>query len=359
MHCSFSAGCSDTWACSGMARSAAHAATTSIAAGSTARTEWMAAPMRTPARRLERARPGRPGERVAVAEATLDRVGLRPDAAVEVTGVEQRDPDAGVAGRRQQGGTHRVGIVVGLPPGLVVEVVELADRGHPGQRHLGEHGPGQSVIALRVEGGGDAVHLVAPRPERTLAATMGPPAQYAVEGVAVGVGEAGQRQPGQPGRARRRGRRHAHSADAVTVEARTSTPAVASSPPSQASSQWNVPGLPPSAILSGRRRRGARRAPSPPGPNHGPSPAGGVLGHAGGVRRRRDRHARRRMAEPVLEQRLRPRRDTERSERCELVGGGARPTSPPAAKGRIRITPRPSSAASGRILTSTSRSSGL
>ena len=45
-HSSFSAGCSETCACSGAARSRAHAATTAALSGSTARTLWMAAPIR-------------------------------------------------------------------------------------------------------------------------------------------------------------------------------------------------------------------------------------------------------------------------------------------------------------------------
>ena len=48
MQASFSAGCSETWACSGRSRSAAHAATVAQASGSTARTLWIAAPMRAP-----------------------------------------------------------------------------------------------------------------------------------------------------------------------------------------------------------------------------------------------------------------------------------------------------------------------
>jgi hypothetical protein len=46
--CSFSPVCSETWACSGIARWAAYSATSVIEAASTARTEWIAAPMRTP-----------------------------------------------------------------------------------------------------------------------------------------------------------------------------------------------------------------------------------------------------------------------------------------------------------------------
>ena len=58
-------------------------------------------------------------------------------------------------------------------------------------------------------------------------------------------------------------------------------------------------------------------------------PGGGVLDHPLGLRRGRDRHRRRWVAEPVLEQRLRPRRDAELGQRRQ-IGGARRPTDQPA-----------------------------
>ena len=71
-----------------------------------------------------------PGLRVGVAEAL--------DAAVQVARVEQRDADARLGRRGQHRAAHRVRVVVGRAAGRVVEVVELADAGDAGQRHLGE-----------------------------------------------------------------------------------------------------------------------------------------------------------------------------------------------------------------------------
>ena len=85
----------------------------------------------------------------------------------------------------------------------MVEVVELADRGDPGERHLAEGGAGEAEVALRVEPRGDLVHLLAPGPEAA-AAALGVAAQGAVEGVRVGVGEPGQGEPVEAGRAGRR-----------------------------------------------------------------------------------------------------------------------------------------------------------
>ena len=53
---------------------------------------------------------------------------------------------------------HRVRVVVRAAARPVVQVVELADAGHPGEHHLGEDGPGQREVGVRVEPGGDGVH---------------------------------------------------------------------------------------------------------------------------------------------------------------------------------------------------------
>ena len=83
-HSSFSAGCSETCACSG--RPAAHAATVRADSGSTARTLWIAAPTRAAGRSASASTRSAQRLRVGVAEAL--------DPAVQVAGVEQRDADA-------------------------------------------------------------------------------------------------------------------------------------------------------------------------------------------------------------------------------------------------------------------------
>jgi hypothetical protein len=139
--------------------------------------------------------PGRPPPSVAVAEPDL-RAGQRQhpgrvESAGQVTGIEQGDPQARLGGRMDQGAPHRVRVGVGHPVRLVVYVVELAHAGNPGQRHLGVHGAGQGEVAVRVEPAGDLVHPLAPGPERA-AIRLGGAAQGAVEGVRVGVGQAGE-----------------------------------------------------------------------------------------------------------------------------------------------------------------------
>ena len=102
----------------------------------TARTEWIAAPHAPPTRhasgrrgvRRRRARrAGGPGVRVAVAEPPLHALGRPADPGGEVAGVQQRDPDPGLAGGRDQRVRHRVRVVVRRAARAVVQVVELAD----------------------------------------------------------------------------------------------------------------------------------------------------------------------------------------------------------------------------------------
>ena len=50
---------------------------------------------------------------------------------------------------------------------VVVQVVELPDRRHPGQHHLGEDGPGEREVAVRVEPLGHGVHLLRARSRRS------------------------------------------------------------------------------------------------------------------------------------------------------------------------------------------------
>ena len=111
-----------------------------------------------------------PAQGVAVAEPQLGS-GQREQAAFgqaarQVARVEQRHAQARLGCRLDQGAAHGVRIVIGASARLVVQVVELPHAAHPRQRHLGEHGAGQPVVAVRVEARRDVVHALAPGPER-------------------------------------------------------------------------------------------------------------------------------------------------------------------------------------------------
>jgi len=139
--------------------------------------------------------PRRPPQCVPVTEPQL-RSGQRQRAllrqpAGQVARVEERDPQARLGRRLEQGAAHGVPVRVRVPARLVMQVVELAHAAHPGQRHLGVDRPGQPEVAVRVEPGRDGVHALAPGPERAAVRLGGGP-QRPVKGVRVSVGEAGQ-----------------------------------------------------------------------------------------------------------------------------------------------------------------------
>jgi hypothetical protein len=138
-----------------------------------------------------------PRVHVAVAEAQLRACQGGVEAAREVAGVQHGEADARVGRGGAQGRAHGVGIAVRHSAGGVVDVVELGDGRHPGQRHLGVRGGGQGPVGVGVKALRDGVHRLAPRPERA-AAVVGASAQRAVERVAVRVGKPGQHHAGQP-----------------------------------------------------------------------------------------------------------------------------------------------------------------
>jgi hypothetical protein len=145
----------------------------------------------------QHADPVRPGLGVPVVEPSLHTFQRNVDPAAQVAGVQQGQPDPGRPRGVAQRLTHRVGVPVAGAAGAVVQVVELPDRGHPGEGHLGVHGGRQPPVGVRVEAIGQRVHPIPPAPEGA-ELTVGAPTQGPVEGVRVGVGEAGQDQPGQP-----------------------------------------------------------------------------------------------------------------------------------------------------------------
>ena len=148
-------------------------------------------------RRRQPLDPCRPRVGISVRESSLHVVRRDPEPSVEVAGVEQRQPDAGVGRRDPEHLPHHVRFVVGLAAHPVVQVVELAHARVAGQRHLRERRRGEREVPLRIERRRQLVHPLAPRPERTRR-TMGTASKGAVEGVTVGVGEAGHGQPGEP-----------------------------------------------------------------------------------------------------------------------------------------------------------------
>src|SRR5262249_17388006 len=133
--------------------------------------------------RLQLGDPGRPGIDRTVAEAALDAVEATSiHCGAQVYRVQQGDPDAGLLGGGEPAVAHLVGVRVRDTVRSVVQVVELADRGDAGQRHLGEDRPGQGVVTVRVESAGYRVHVLTPGPEGASAA-VGPPTQGPVERV--------------------------------------------------------------------------------------------------------------------------------------------------------------------------------
>ena len=103
------------------------------------------------------------------------------EAAARVRGVEEDEGDAGCVGSLR--GRERL---------LEAEVVELADRGVAGGEHLAVDLLVLGADALGALLVGEREHRVAPGPE---VAALGAPAERSLEGVAVRVDEAGDREP--------------------------------------------------------------------------------------------------------------------------------------------------------------------
>ena len=92
-----------------------------------------------------------PGVGVGVGETQLDLAERLADAAVQVAGVQQGDPDPGLAGSLDDRLADLVRVRVRLAAGAVMQVVELADRRDPRQRHLPEGGPRQAQVGVGIE----------------------------------------------------------------------------------------------------------------------------------------------------------------------------------------------------------------
>jgi hypothetical protein len=92
---------------------------------------------------LERADPVLPVINISVGEAGLEGIkrqmatGSEPSG--EIANVDQGEPDASLGRGLHQRVTHGIRIGVRVTMLIMVEIVELTDRGKPSQCHLGEH----------------------------------------------------------------------------------------------------------------------------------------------------------------------------------------------------------------------------
>ena len=186
--------CSAMWMCTGIAGGSA-ASTARIASAGTARRLCSAQPTRSAsscvlAQRVEQAQVGID----VVAEAAL---ALGQRAAVEAAGHvqhrQQGQADAGFARGGDQRARHRRRVGVRAAVGRVVQVVELADRGVAGFEHLDVQLRGDGLQRVGVEARGEAVHRLAPGPERVLRVglALGQARHRALERVRMQVGDAG------------------------------------------------------------------------------------------------------------------------------------------------------------------------
>ena len=128
-------------------------------------------------------------------EAALCGLGRFPaEPALRIEDRQQRQANACFARRRGHGLRHRgeAGIRRAVP--VMVEIVELTDRGGAGLEHfhIGLCGDGGDVF--RGQAVQEAVHFLAPAPEAVFALrfSLRPPGHGALEGVAVHIGQAGQ-----------------------------------------------------------------------------------------------------------------------------------------------------------------------
>ena len=202
--------------------------------GGTARSECGARPRRAPCashsgfRRSQQAQ-HRVGRADEAALAFVRRQSAEAAGLVEHR--QQREADAGALRGAQQRERQRGIVGVGTAVGVVVQVVEFADRGVAGFEHLDVQAGGDRFELLRDEPRGEAVHQRAPAPEAVLrlAAEFGQAGEGALEGMRVQVRHAGD----APGRAATGVPASARAASGVTADSIAGlrpTPAARSSP---------------------------------------------------------------------------------------------------------------------------------
>ena len=132
-----------------------------------------------------------------MAEAALARFQFAPvETGAHVQHRQQGQTDAGIGGGRDQGARHRGRVVVWVAVGLVVQVVELADGGVAGFQHFRVELHRHGVQRIGIQPAGEAVHQLAPGPEAVgrIGLVFGQAGHRALEGVRMGVRDAGQRE---------------------------------------------------------------------------------------------------------------------------------------------------------------------
>ena len=118
--------------------------------------------------------------------------GRRLRAAEGRMGVEhrqERDSDAGAAGRSEDSTGHFRRLLIRRAVWSIVEIVELGDGGEPCLQHLDIELRGDRLHIIRRHREREPIHRLAPGPERVglLAPRFGEPGHGALEGMAVQV----------------------------------------------------------------------------------------------------------------------------------------------------------------------------
>ena len=127
-------------------------------------------------------------------EPLLPRVFGHPEPASRVRDAQQHHPQARFLRRARDGEVQLVRIGIGLSRRIAVQVMEFAHRGDPSPRHFQETESGDGVEILRRQPLRRCVHRLAPAPEVVprMVPVLRPPADGALESMAVGSHESGK-----------------------------------------------------------------------------------------------------------------------------------------------------------------------
>ena len=117
------------------------------------------------------------------------------EAAMRVEARQQGQADAGCLGCRGDAHRHLGDIGVRRPVAIVMQIVEFADPRKTALEHLDIEQGRDRLDVLRAHRQGEAVHRLAPRPERIggMAADLGKAGHAPLERMAVQAGDAGDR----------------------------------------------------------------------------------------------------------------------------------------------------------------------
>ncbi len=122
--------------------------------------------------------------------AGAERRAVEPAAGIDAG--HQRQPHPGGVGGGQDAQGEFAAVLVGRAVRLVLQVVELAERGGAGLQHLDLQLGGDGLDILRTNAAEEAVHQLPPAPETVAGAAglLGEPGHGALEGVRVQVRQA-------------------------------------------------------------------------------------------------------------------------------------------------------------------------